>query len=67
MFSKQPPKPVHVAGTQKGEETVRRHGREPGREEDKDVNGYRGPRDSTSINPSKMGPIDPRMPSIPPA
>lgn len=66
MNYKQPPRPVHVAGTQKGEEMVRKRGREPGREE-KGAPAYRGPRDSTSINPSDRGPIDPRMPSIPPA
>lgn len=66
MNFKDPPQPVHVPGTQKGEELVRNKGREPGREEDQ-PQGYRGARDSTSINASSRDPIDPRMPRIPPA
>lgn len=58
------PKPTHVAGTAKGEELVRKHGREPGRGGRR---GYRSARDSTSINPEARGPIDPRMPEMPPA
>ena len=54
----------HTAGTPKGEERVRRHGREPGREDGK---GVRRARDSTSINPAAHEPIDPRMPHLPPA
>lgn len=66
IFSKHPPKPVHIAGTNKGEEMVQHHGHEAGRAE-AGAPGYRTARDSTSINPSSKGPIDPRMPSIPPA
>jgi hypothetical protein len=66
MNRKDPPKPVHVPGTNKGEEMVRKHGREPGRDE-RDTRGYRTARDSTSLNPEQRAPIDPRMPNIPPA
>jgi len=58
-----PPAPVHIAGTQKGEEAVRARGREPGR--GRNERCYRTARDSTGINP--RDPIDPRMPCIPPA
>ncbi len=61
-----PPKPVHVAGTNRGEELVRTHGKEAGRTPN-NPRGYRTPRDSTSLNPEAHGPIDPRMPNIPPA
>jgi hypothetical protein len=61
-----PPKPTHVPGTNKGEEMVRKRGREPGREET-GVRGYRSSRDSTSVNAESAGPIDPRMPEMPPA
>ncbi len=66
MFGSNPPKPTHVKGTNKGEEMVIHHGREPGRAEE-GKNGYRSARDSTSLNPDKHGPIDPRMPEMPPA
>jgi hypothetical protein len=66
MRHKDPPKPVHVPGTHKGEELVFRRGREPGRGE-QGVRGYRSSRDSTSINAAAQGPIDPRMPEMPPA
>ncbi len=59
-----PPQPVHIPGTVKGEETVLHRGREPGRGEGKQ---YRSPRDSTGIRAGDRQPIDPRMPSIPPA
>jgi hypothetical protein len=59
-----PPHPNHVPGTVKGEELAIRH-KEPGREDAS--TGYRGPRDSTGINPEKRAPIDPRMPNMPPA
>lgn len=65
MQNRHPPYPTHVAGVQKGEELVQRKGREPGRQ-----NGpgpYRSARDSTSLHPESRGPIDPRMPNIPPA
>lgn len=64
-MSCQPPKPVHVAGTSKGEEYVQKHGREAGRGE-RGKNGYRSARDSSSVNTSK-GPILPTMPEMPPA
>jgi hypothetical protein len=65
MAYHQPPKPVHVPGTAKGEERVIRNGREPGRNE-KGERGYRSARDSTSINPRGWVPIDPQMPNMPP-
>lgn len=56
-----PDKPSHTPGTNRGEELQARSA-EAGRE---------GPsansRSSTSINPSAAGPIDPRMPNLPPA
>lgn len=66
MFGKEPPKPVHVKGTSRGEDRVKHHGREPGRE-DKNRQGYRTARDSTSVSSKHREPIDPRMPNIPPA
>lgn len=59
-----PDLPAHTPGTPKGEERVHRHGREPGRG---DAKAHRTARDSTSINPEAHGPIDPRMPQMPPA
>jgi len=56
--------PAHTPGTPRGEERVRRYGREPGREHPK---FGRTARDSTSVNPEACGPIDPRMPQMPPA
>jgi len=53
----------HTPGTNRGEEVVRQKGPEPGRENRR----TRTARDSTSINPDKHGPIDPRMPNMPPA
>jgi hypothetical protein len=61
-----PPKPRHVAGTNKGEELASKHGREPGRDE-KGKRGYRSARDSTGLNANARGPVDPRMPEMPPA
>ncbi len=61
---KQPPAPVHLKGSIKGEETVIHKGREPGRGGQRQ---YRTARDSTGINPGTHGPILPIMPSIPPA
>jgi hypothetical protein len=55
----------HTPGTSKGEEIARIKGREPGR--DDPMTAWRTARDSTSINPDDMGPIDPRMPYLPPA
>jgi hypothetical protein len=60
----QPPAGEHVPGTTRGETLVRRHGREPGRDKRK---AGRTARDSTSIDPEGREPIDPRMPSLPPA
>ena len=66
MMHNDPPAPTHVPGTHKGEELVAKRGREPGRGE-KGKNGYRSARDSTSLNAETHGPIDPRMPEMPPA
>jgi hypothetical protein len=52
----------HTPGTDRGEEMRRNKGPEPGREK-----GYRSARDSTSIGAASRGPIDPRMPHMPPA
>ncbi len=59
-----PDLPAHTPGTPKGEERVRREGREPGR---RNQSPHRTARDSTSINPEARAPIDPRMPEMPPA
>ena len=64
MARKNPPKPVHVFGTNRGEDLVRQRGREAGRQKEPGV-PYRTARDSTSVRP--RGPIDPRSPSLPPA
>jgi hypothetical protein len=56
--------PAHKPGTPKGEERVRREGREPGRE---DTRLGRVGRDSTSINPQAHDPINAQMPHLPPA
>jgi hypothetical protein len=56
--------PTHVAGTAKGEEWVIKHGREPGRDDER---AHRTARDSTSLNAADRDPIDPRMPFLPPA
>ena len=69
-----PDMPAHTAGTPRGEEYVRKHGREPGRRNllgrlfgPHLFRGERTARDATSISPLKHGPIDPRMPHLPPA
>jgi ribosomal protein L15 len=56
-----PDKPSHTPGTHRGEDWAK-HQKEPGR-------GGKGAtaRSSTSINADKRGPIDPRMPNLPPA
>ena len=59
-----PDAPSHTPGTPKGEERVRRFGREPGRQ---DGRPSRTARDATSINAQDEEPIDPRMPEMPPA
>lgn len=56
--------PAHTPGTPRGEEMVRKLGREAGREHDVPA---RTARDSTSVNAAARGPIDPRMPHLPPA
>ena len=56
---------AHTPGTHKGEEMARIKGREPGR--DDPMTAWRSARDSTGINADDMGPIDPRMPHLPPA
>ena len=61
---KNPPPDIdaHTPGTKRGEEWAWEGRKEPGRE----GNG-RTARDATSINPKSRGPIDPRMPHLPPA
>lgn len=56
--------PSHSVGTPRGEQLVIRGGREAGRERKRP---HRTARDSTSIRPGAQGPIDPRMPHLPPA
>jgi hypothetical protein len=56
--------PAHTPGTPRGEEIVRKHGREAGRDHPR---VGRTARDATSINPAARDPIDPRMPHLPPA
>ncbi len=65
MTQSDPPVPVHVPGTNKGEEMVYHKGHEPGRREP-GTRSYRTARDATSINARARDPIDPRSPSIPP-
>lgn len=55
--------PAHTPGTPKGEELIRRQGREAGRHARAP---HRTARDSTSIRPAAREPIDPRMPHLPP-
>jgi hypothetical protein len=54
--------PSHTAGTARGEE---RSGR--GHRGRKATRGSRPASDATGINARERGPIDPRMPSMPPA
>ncbi len=56
--------PSHTPGTPRGEEMVRKLGREEGRD---GRGGGRTARDATSINAPARDPIDPRMPHLPPA
>jgi hypothetical protein len=62
---KNPPRDIsaHTTGTKRAEEwTYQGKNKEPGRE------GIgRTSRDATGINAKKRGPIDPRMPNLPPA
>jgi len=66
MTNDTPPKPVHVPGTRKGNEVVRKAGPEPGRHPGSQRD-YRTARDSTSISPDGSRPIHPDMPEMPPA
>ena len=56
--------PAHTPGAPRGEEMVRKLGREPGRDNPR---ARRTARDAMSINPDAGDPIDPRMPHLPPA
>jgi hypothetical protein len=58
-----PDLPSHTPGTPKGEERVRKEGREPGR---RSRQTGRTARDATAINPEAREPIDPAMPHLPP-
>jgi len=66
MWSSDPPKPVHIPGSHKGEEVVLHRGKEPGRAKHGQERPYRTARDATSVRPEDHGPIDPRMPHLPP-
>jgi hypothetical protein len=55
---------AHTPGTPRGEERVRREGREGGRDHPRIG---RTARDATGINPAARNPIDPQMPHLPPA
>jgi hypothetical protein len=58
------PQPVHIPGTNKGEEqalTSKEAGRELNRK------NYQSARDATGINAAQRQPIHPAMPHIPPA
>jgi hypothetical protein len=57
-----PDAPAHFPGARKGEEESGR-----GHTQREVMQGGRTARDATSINPDKRGPIDPRMPNMPPA
>jgi hypothetical protein len=59
-----PDLPAHTPGTPRGEEIVRKFGREEGRQQPR---FGRTARDATSINAPARDPIDPRMPHLPPA
>jgi hypothetical protein len=56
-----PDTPSHTMGTHRGEQWSKKSA-EPGRD-----GGTSTARSSTSINPEAAGPIDPRMPNLPPA
>lgn len=53
--------PSHTKSTRKGEEQARSQSEAGRREQTAKA------RSSTSINPKSRGPIDPRMPHLPPA
>ena len=61
---KNPPRDIsaHTSGTKRGEEWRYEGRQEPGRK-----GQSRTARDSTGINADARGPIDPRMPHLPPA
>jgi hypothetical protein len=61
---KNPPRDIdaHTPGTKRGESWSYEGRKEPGRE-----GKGRTSRDATSVNPKARGPIDPRMPNLPPA
>jgi hypothetical protein len=64
--------PSHDTGTGKGEGKSSTEGKEPGRHDAGTTHadrpsGTSTARDSTSINPENMGPIDPNSPKMPPA
>lgn len=67
-----PDAPAHTPGTSRGEEKIEKEGKEPGRH-DTSAEGTDRPtgtstaRNSTSINAEEEGPIDPKMPNMPPA
>jgi hypothetical protein len=56
-----PDTPSHTPGTHRGEDWSK-HTKEPGRE-----GAAATARSSTGINAKNAGPIDPRMPNLPPA
>ena len=56
--------PAHTPGAPKGEDCVKVHGREPGRDNAK--RSANGPR-RDEHQPAAQEPIDPRMPHMPPA
>lgn len=58
-----PDAPTHTPGTNKGEETSEKQGKEPGRDEGEG----RTARDSTGVSVEHGKPIDPNMPDMPPA
>lgn len=57
----QPDISAHTPGTHRGEDWVKKE-KEPGREDSTAT-----ARSSTGINSNSAGPIDPRMPHLPPA
>jgi len=61
---KNPPRNIdaHTPGTKRGEEWAYEGHKEAGRE-----GNVRTARDATGINAKKRGPIDSRMPHLPPA
>ena len=64
------PKPVHQAGSRKGEEMPRQAGKEPGRHTTGITGADRPAGKATPRNASGVvtkGPIDPQSPYLPPA